>query len=86
MDEYTDDDVIPVIKGDAPEYMAFVEQRKVVKKRRLNENGDDVHLRADMSVYAEIDVIKFVQQTFKHRYYKPGGKGYILAIDRLVKN
>ena len=55
---------------------------KVVKKRRLNPTGENVFLAADgWSITKDEDKIVAIQRIWKHEYYKPGGKGFLKAIE-----
>ena len=55
---------------------------KVVKKTRTNPPGEDVFLCADgWSITKDEDKIVAIQRLWKHEYYKPGGKGFLKAID-----
>ena len=55
---------------------------KIEKKRRLNSTGENVFLQADgWSITKDEDKIVAVQRIWKHEYYKPGGKGFLKAIE-----
>jgi len=55
---------------------------KIEKKRRLNPTGENVFLCADgWSIKKDEDKIIAIQRIWKHEYYKPGGKGFLKAID-----
>jgi hypothetical protein len=52
-----------------------VEEGKILKRRRFNPPGDNIYLRKDHTLLAEMDVIKTVQRNFREKYYRPGGVG-----------
>jgi len=53
---------------------------KIVKKFRPNPIGEDIHLGSDgLTLVKDEDKIIKAQRIFKHNYYKPGGKGYLLS-------
>ena len=55
---------------------------KIEKKRRLNSTGENVFLQADgWSITKDEDKIVAIQRIWKHEYYKPGGKGFLKAIE-----
>jgi hypothetical protein len=58
-----------------------VEAGKIAKKPRLNPVGENVYLRADGSIERDEDKIIAVQRIWKHEYYKPGGRGFLKAIE-----
>jgi len=53
------------------------------KKRRLNTIGENVYLKQDGSIERDEDKIIAIQRIFKHNYYKPDGKGFQAAMNRL---
>jgi hypothetical protein len=55
--------------------LADLELGKILKKSRVNSEGDNIYLREDYSLIVEMDVIKTVQRTFQDKYYRPGGAG-----------
>lgn len=52
-----------------------VQVGKIVKKTRVNPEGENIYLREDQSLIVEMDVIKTVQRTVRDKYYRPGGVG-----------
>ena len=52
-----------------------VQLGKIVKKTRVNPEGENIYLREDHSLIVEMDMIKKVQRTFREKYYRPGGAG-----------
>jgi hypothetical protein len=52
-----------------------VENGKILKRRRFNPPGDNIYLRKDHTLLAEVDVIKAVQRNFREKHYRPGGVG-----------
>lgn len=60
---------------------------KVLKYHKPNPVGEDVYLDPDgVTIHRDEDKIVRAQRIFKHNYYKPEGRGYRKAIERLVEN
>lgn len=59
---------------------------KVAKKRRVNPVGENVHLRPDGTIECDEDKIIAAQRTWRHEYYKPGGKGFQNAQNDYVRS
>jgi len=58
---------------------------KVVKKRRFNPTGDDIHLHPDGHLEKDEDKIITVQRIWKHEYYKPDGKGFLKSLKKFER-
>lgn len=60
---------------------------KVIKRLRLNPVGEDVYLDPDgVTIHKDEDKIIRAQRIFLQNYYKPDGRGYLRAIERLMEN
>jgi hypothetical protein len=60
---------------------------KVLKYLKPNPVGEDVYLDPDgVTIHKDEDKIVRAQRIFKHNYYKPGGRGCLRVIKRLVEN
>ena len=53
-----------------------VQMGKILKYRKINPVGEDVHLNPDGTITKDEDKIIAAQRIFKHNYYKPNGKWY----------
>jgi hypothetical protein len=51
-----------------------VDLGKMLKKRRVNPTGQDIHLCPDGSLERDEDKIIAVQRIWKHENYRPQGK------------
>jgi hypothetical protein len=60
------------------------EEGKVLKYQRPNPIGEDAYLMPDGTIVFDEDKIIKAQRIFKHNYYKPGGPGYKMAIEKYV--
>ena len=59
-----------------------IDEGKIVKKRRPNPTGQDVHLCSVTGhVTRDEDKIVAAQRIWKREYYKPGGKGFAKAFE-----
>ena len=53
----------------------WYDEGKEVKRRKLNQDGENMYLNDDGTITDELKHVIRCQQIFKHEYYKPGGKG-----------
>jgi hypothetical protein len=58
------------------------DEGKVLKYRRVNPIGEDIHLLQDGTIVRDEDKIITAQRIFKHNWYKPGGPGQKRAIEK----
>ena len=55
---------------------------KAVKRHRVNPIGEDMYLGPDGTIVSDESKIVKVQRIFKHNYYKPGGRGSHLVLEK----
>jgi hypothetical protein len=58
------------------------DEGKVMKYRRINPIGENIYLCANGAIARDEDKIINVQRIFKHNLYKPGGMGYMRALEK----
>ena len=67
--------------------MSYVSEKdyelgKVVKKYRLNPVGEDVYLMPDGTIEKDEDKIVKAQRIFLHNWYRPGGPGPRMVLEK----
>jgi len=55
---------------------------KVVKRLRLNPVGEDVYLMPDGTIEKDEDKIIKAQRIFLHNWYRPGGPGSRMVLEK----
>lgn len=67
--------------------MSYVSEKdyelgKVVKRLRLNPIGEDVYLMPDGTIEKDEDKIVKAQRIFLHNWYRPGGPGPRMVLEK----
>lgn len=59
---------------------------KILKRLKPNPTGENIYLDEDgVTIHKDEDKIKKAQRIFKHNYYKPGGRGALKVLRRLLE-
>ena len=59
-----------------------IEVGKVLKYRKINPVGEDIYLLPDGSIVTDESKIVKAQRIFLHNYYKPGGRGNHMIVEK----
>ena len=67
--------------------MSYVSEKdyelgKVVKRMRLNPVGEDMYLMPDGTIEKDEDKIVKAQRIFLHNWYRPGGPGPRMVLEK----